>query len=160
MQSRSAATSCGHPRAKRAFLREPRHDRPAAVQPVLEAILPRKLGGGIDPAHGFQRARDRPDVRVQARLQRDHRANRVDAARRVHDALHRRRNPPLLVPVTHDGREELGPIGEVQIDGLTRDARRPRHLRQLDVGAAAFDQQFQRGVEEAAARGRVARRAA
>jgi hypothetical protein len=34
---------------------------------VLEAILPRKLGGGIDPPHGFQRARDRPDVRVQAR---------------------------------------------------------------------------------------------
>jgi hypothetical protein len=34
---------------------------------VLEAILPRALGRRIEPADSFQRARDRPDVRVQAR---------------------------------------------------------------------------------------------
>jgi hypothetical protein len=130
-------------------LNEPADDSATTRQAALQTILPRLLGRLVLTANGVEHARQRPDLGVHPRLQRDHLANRGHARRRIIDFLNGRRQPSAIVGVAHERQEKSGPIGKVQIERLTGYVRRLSDVSQPDIGATMPDDEIECGVEDA-----------
>ncbi len=125
------------------------------MKAILESVLPRALSRLVLTPDRFKCPGHGPDVRIEFGLQRHHLPNRVDGAGRIGDPPNRRSQPAALVSVTDDRGEELGAVGEMQIQRLSRDTRGSGDIGHPDVGPAAPDHEPERGIEDAAPRGRV-----
>ncbi len=112
-----------------------------------EPVLPAAFGRLVGAAHGVEGARDRPDLRIHASLQRNHFAERGDGVRSRRDLVDLGLKAALLVAVPYQGQHQFGAVGKVKIHGLAGDPRGGGDFGHRDSRFAPPCNQPERGIE-------------